>query len=67
MAFGTVGQAHKFYFYAQQADGGSPLFLVELVLDLSSHLARATLKSPSSAALPRFMRLFKELVHKAVP
>jgi len=65
MAFGTVGAAHKFYFYAQQE--GGPVFLVELVLDLGTHAAKGTVKSTSAAALPRFVEHLKALVRAAVP
>jgi hypothetical protein len=67
MAFGTVGGAHKFYFYAQAADAGGAVFLVELVLDLNQRLARATGKCARPASLPRFLDELKALVQAAVP
>jgi len=69
MAFGTVGAAHKFYFYAQaQPLGAEPgaLFLVELVLDMGARAARATLKSAAVNALPAFAEHLKRLVQQTI-
>lgn len=65
MAFGTVGQTHKFYFYAHAAAEGA-VVLAELLLDLGTHTGRATLKSAAPAVIPRFGDALREYVSAAV-
>ena len=58
MAFGGVGDQHKFYFFAQEVQSCAML-LVELVLTQSTQQASATVKSTIQARVPAFSMCLK--------
>jgi len=64
MAFGTVGGQHKCYFYGQQPDG--PVFLSELIVELASQSAKATVKCSAPDMRARFADMLSERVRVAL-
>ena len=62
MAFGTVGDASKFYFFAREAGAADTLLLCELVVTRSTGVAAATIKATAPAPVPLFSSLVRELL-----
>ena len=58
MAFGTVGDNTKFYFYAEEVPTRVVL-LIELVIASSTGAATATVKSTAAQPVPAFSACIK--------
>ena len=59
MAFGTVGDQTKFYFFGQEVTSGT-IMLVELVIAQSTQQATATIK----ASAPQHVPLLSEMIRR---
>lgn len=65
MASGCVGGVHKYYFFAQE-DQSAAFFLIEVVGEPAQGRLIARVKTETERALPRFLRLFKLALSRAL-